>query len=159
MLQALLMDRFHLTYHHEMRELPVYGLVIANGGPKRLKLSETNEPPTMQVGAVSSAGQRFEFYNQSVASLVDFLGAGLDRPLLDLTGLQGRFNFVFDKPLHRVNNTGPVADQPTADPPGTDPKDELFFAIRDQLGFRVVDRKALIDLLVVDHIEKLPTDN
>jgi uncharacterized protein (TIGR03435 family) len=79
------------------------------------------------------------------ASLAGFLGV----PILDRTGLAGNYEIRLRAMIGAQAAASDAADAPP----------EVFTAIQDQLGLRLVPRKDLVDVLVVDHIEKTPTDN
>jgi uncharacterized protein (TIGR03435 family) len=82
MLQPLLAERFKLTVHRETKELPVYALVVAKDGPKMKQVEWQFAGVSASRGRLSSASTRME----DVAKL---LSRQLDRPVLDLTGIQG----------------------------------------------------------------------
>lgn len=138
MLQTLLADRFKLVLHHEMKERPVYALVVAKHGPK-LKKAETQTGVNAGGGVVSG--------RTTLASLADSLSAQTGRPVLDQTGLAG----IYDIDLHWT--PGLIADP--VDAPGQ----SLFTVIQNQLGLKLEARKAPVDVLVIDHAERVPTEN
>ena len=79
-----------------------------------------------------------------MAEIADGLAhTSLDRPVVDQTGLTGRF----DVRLSWTPDNARAAENPNAPP-------EIFTAIQDQLGLRLVSTKALVDVLVIDHVEK-----
>lgn len=81
------------------------------------------------------------------------LSGQLGKPVADATGLPGRY----DISLYWASDTLHAA--PGAEPPPGDPGPTLEQAIQDQLGLRLVSMKGPVDFTVVDHLEKLPTDN
>jgi uncharacterized protein (TIGR03435 family) len=148
MLQSLLADRFKLRFHREMREMPVYALVVAKGGPK-LKESA---PDAESMGRMTVNGRN---YQASIpkANMDDVVRAiansFIDRPVLDKTGLTGTFDL-------KLTYTPDIASNRKGDP---DPNDiSIFTAVQEQLGLKLEPTKALVEILVVDHIEK-PTEN
>ena len=144
MLRTLLADRFHLKVHEEERETPVYALVVAKGGPK-LKASGDGEPRFL--GGVNGRNQYIEAkkmtLEQLTSHLTDFLG--VDRPVVDRTGLRGEYDIrVEATPAFRRDS---------------EPGDlNIFTAVQEQLGLKLEPAKALLKVLVVDHVEK-PSDN
>lgn len=148
MLQALLADRFKLKVHREMKEMPVYALVVGKNGPK-LKPSD---PDGETMGRVSVNGRNY-VVTRPKATMEDVVGgisnAFLDRPVLDKTGLTGTYDFKLTyTPDTRANRAG--------DP---DPNDiSIFTAVQEQLGLRLEPQKAEVEILVVDRVEK-PSDN
>jgi uncharacterized protein (TIGR03435 family) len=145
MLQSLLADRFKLRVHHEQRETPVYVLSVGKGGPKfkesapdaqasgRHGVNGRNQTMTLTKAAMDDVAQNLWIY------------AGL--PVLDKTGLTGAYEIKFEAtPYYRLNR----------DP---DPSDiSVFAAVQQQLGLKLDAQKAMIDVLVVDHVEK-PSGN
>lgn len=140
MFQTLLADRFKLALHRETKKLPVYTLVVGKGGPKLAK-AESAAGLHRDYGAA----RRHIYGNVSMAQLADFLSERLARPVLDKTGLAGAWVIVLDF----VEDAG---EQAAAGP-------SLFTAVREQLGLRLVVRKGPVQILTVDHAEKVPTDN
>ena len=148
MMQLLLADRFKLVVHREMREMPVYALVVGKNGPK-LKKSDPDADPT----AHFSGSGRNDVVTMPKAGMDDILGAisnsMLDRPVVDKTGLTGTYDVrLIFTPDTRANR----ASEP-------DPNDvSIFTAVQEQLGLKLAPQKAMIEVLVVDHAEK-PTEN
>jgi uncharacterized protein (TIGR03435 family) len=148
MLQALLEDRFRLKVHREMRETPVYGLVVGKNGPK-FKASAPDASPTAQVHV---AGRNYQLIIPK-ATMGDLVGmiesAGfLDRSVVDKTGLTGTYDIKLTyTPDIRSNRENP------------DPGDiSILQAVQEQLGLKLEPQKAMMELLVVDRVEK-PTVN
>ncbi len=150
MLQKLLDERFHLMVHRETKDLPVYAVIVARNGPKRLNPTEPGTPSMMQPGPFGlNQEQHWSLKNTSMASFAGFLSRPqLDRPVVDLTGLIGGFDFAFDYPP-RDPNMMPLDYLLT----------EVFPSVADQLGLRVEARKAPMEVLVIDQAEKTPTGN
>jgi uncharacterized protein (TIGR03435 family) len=137
MVRKLMADRFQLKFHYEKREMPVYALTIAKSGPK-LKSSDPNEAQSMG-GGPGNLGAT----NATMADIAQLLAHGfLDRPVVDQTGLTGKFDL-------RLRWTPDEVATQTADaPPG------LFTAIQEQLGLKLVAIKAPVDVMVIDQIER-----
>ena len=143
MLQTLLADRFKLKFHRETRETPVYALVVANGGPK-FRESAPDTPRKANHG-VNGRYQNMDFTQATMEELAD--GIGVDRPVLDQTGLTGKYDFKVEAtPEFRINR----------DPDPTDIS--IFDALQRTLGLKLEARKVPVEILIVDHIEK-PTEN
>jgi uncharacterized protein (TIGR03435 family) len=144
MLRALLADRFHLQIRSEQKELPVYALVVAPGGPKMTK--NTDEPYTLRNrtnGVVRAAGQvKWGFtkmtMNQFAAYLSGPVGArDLEREVIDKTNLAGEYDFILKW---------------TADPKFDGPP--IFTAIQEQLGLKLRPDKAQVEVMVIDRLEQ-----
>lgn len=142
MLQTLLADRFNLRFHREMRELPVYAMVIGKSGPK-FKESPP-EKPFRSYGGVNGRNQYTELSQATMEMLADRIaGEGIDRPVIDKTGLTGKYDIRLEAtPEFRINNNPQPDDL------------RIFDAIQQQLGLKLEPQKAAIEVLVVDHMEK-----
>jgi uncharacterized protein (TIGR03435 family) len=141
LLQNLLEERFRLQTHHEQKIVPGYALVVANGGSK-LK-ANTGAPFTGM-----NSGFEFKFQNASVDSIVFAAERELKQPVVDKTGLEGKYDFdlIFTR-----------EDSPT-DTPHPD-YGSIFTAIEKQLGLKLTPEKIPVDYLVIDHVERVPIDN
>ena len=167
MLQALLADRFKLTVHHETKELPVYALIIAENGAKlqQAKPGDTyangikgpnghpGGPGNVRMGRGTLTGQAL-----SMADFVRALSDQLGRPVLDKTGLTGRYDLNLqwtpdDSQLPMFKATGtPSASQSAAS------GSSLFTTMQDQLGLKLESQDSPVEILVIDHVEK-PSEN
>ena len=172
--RGLLVERFKLSAHIERREMDVYTLTLARSdgrlGPN-LRRSDVNcdaaieaarqrslagerpEPPAPGVrptctavgGAASLTGAAVE-----LTILTGMLGGALGRPVVNGTGLSGRFDIDFKAAPPRA---GPgIAGSPLAELPS------LLTAVEDQLGLKLVQGRAPIEVLVIDRLE-MPTEN
>jgi uncharacterized protein (TIGR03435 family) len=142
MLRTLLADRFQLKVHREMREMPVYALVVGMNGSK-LKEGALDAEPS---GYFHQKGRNLEITltKASASDLVDAIGnAFLDRPVVDNTGLTGTYN---------VNLTYTPDIKANSEPDLSDIN--VFQALEEQLGLRLEKRKQPVDVLVVDRVEK-----
>jgi uncharacterized protein (TIGR03435 family) len=140
MLQKLLTERFGLRFHHEKRQLPVYAIQIAKGGPK---LKPPANPDAEADQEASNHGSEITV-TITTGTMADFiLGMQFffDRPLIDQTGISGRHDFTLRYTHDEANATSPNAA------PG------LFTAIQEQLGLKLDALKAPIDVFVIDHVE------
>jgi uncharacterized protein (TIGR03435 family) len=143
MLRSLMEDRFQLKLHREVREMPVYALVIAKSGSK---LQTTADGVC---SARNNLGPAHGIANcnptTSTAQLAEMLRAQTDRPVLDRTGLTGQYAFR----LRWSADGDPV--EPNAPP-------SFFTAVQEQLGLRLEPLKAAVEVLVIDHAER-PSEN
>jgi uncharacterized protein (TIGR03435 family) len=140
MLQSILVDRFKLKIHHEIKEGPIYALVIAKGGPK-LKEWPAGQRPM----GVSWSDKRIDIRGGPIERLVFCLSDGVDRTVVDKTGLTG----IYDISLKWT------PDSPQAAP---DAGPSLFTAIEEQIGLELVSTKGPVDTIIVDHAEKPSED-
>jgi uncharacterized protein (TIGR03435 family) len=150
MFQSLLTERFHLAVHFEKQDLPVFALVVAKGGPKQLHDPAPGSVAHMEPGSDNPASRRrWAFYNEPVGALAGLISNGLSRPLIDMTGIKGTYDFAFDLPTWN-RAEGPLGDHVVAD---------VFPEVQSQLGLRVEAQTAPVDVLVIDHIDKIATAN
>jgi uncharacterized protein (TIGR03435 family) len=147
MLRALLTERFKLRIRMETKDKPVYALVVGKSGPKLDKAKD--EDPSF-----GPLGGELIFRNFSMADLADRLSSRpfkLDLPVLDRTGLDGRFDFA----LKLASNDAELKH--TLEGMEQGPSILVFF--QDQLGLKLESRKGPIEMLIVESAEKIPAAN
>jgi uncharacterized protein (TIGR03435 family) len=151
--QSLIKDRLALTYHLETRDLPVFALVVARGGPK-FKKSETTGDTLIR--AIEWPAQRFE--RISMAQFVQTMDPPwTSRHVIDETGLTGIFDFTLDLRPYIVD---PETGKPILNAAGAiDQEAALLQALPPQLGLRLERKIAPTKVMVIDHVEKDPTAN
>jgi uncharacterized protein (TIGR03435 family) len=145
MLEKLLADRFGLKFHRESRELPVFALQIVKGGPKLAPAGD----PTAKPNEHSDGRGAWSEHTYSSTSMADFIlieQFWLQRPVIDQTGLSGRYDFKLRYTYNEMQNTDPDA------PP------EIFTAIQEQLGLKLQPEKTATDVLAIDRVER-PSEN
>jgi uncharacterized protein (TIGR03435 family) len=146
MVQRLLADRFQLKAHIETRNVPVYALVIASGGPKLKAAAAKGELANPSL--VFTSPTQVRATAQTTRALTDFLSIFAElggRVIVDQTGLTGNYDFV-------INGISP---KPSKDPAVT----PLNTALREQLGLALEQRQATgVEVVVIDHAER-PTLN
>jgi uncharacterized protein (TIGR03435 family) len=139
MLQTLLADRFKLKVHTESRDVPEYALVVAKSGSKLHPVSAAelaSTPGSTVVGTKSFDGHVVE-----VAELARWLRAEIGRPVIDRTGLAGKYEV---KIAFTLDDNSSGADQSEAS----------VFAALQALGLRLESIRGLVKVLVIDHVEK-----
>jgi uncharacterized protein (TIGR03435 family) len=145
MLQSLLAERFQLKLHRETKEVPMYALVVGKTGLK-IKEGEFGHSSTS-----ASPGQ-LTAQKTPMAKLADFLSGQLGSPVMDMTGMKGFFDFTLEwAPEARPGDAGATTDSV----PGA----SIFTAVQEQLGLKLDARKGPVEMLVIDHVEKVPTGN
>jgi len=137
LLQQMLKQRFKLAVHHETRDVPGYVLVVAKDGPKLKPGKET-----AAYGYILPDG--LQSPSESIGSLAAMLARPLGRPVIDKTGIAGNYE---------IN----LSYAPAASTDSTLPS--IFTAVQEQLGLKLESQKVPQDFLVIDHIEKVPTEN
>jgi bla regulator protein blaR1 len=152
MLQSLLAERFQLKVHTETKELPALILKVAKGGPK-LKA----EPPSeisggLRLGSGSLAGTQTD-----IPFLAQTLSQILARPVVDQTGLAGKYDFELQWTPDQSSPNGPLGEPlPSA---STDPNHpNIFTALQEQLGLKLDSSKTRVDVISVDQIQR-PSPN
>ena len=152
MLQKLIAERFHMTMHMEQRELPVFAVTLAKDGPKNMaeNTSGGSLPSLFFRGA--PGGIMLPAKN---ATMKDFTGllqeVVLDKPVVDQTGLKGRYDFNLTWAPDESQLGGRF--RPPANPPADAPP-SLFTAAQEQIGLKIESTKAKVDVMVIDHVEK-----
>ena len=141
MMRKLLAERFGLKLHREQRERPVFALTVAKGGAKLQKSAGDPNGGPGSNGSESNGVAIRRFTNASMPDLALMLLIHTDRPIVDQTGLQGRYDF-------QLQWTKDEAATPAADAPG------FFTAIEEQLGLKLESAKAQAEVLVVDAVER-----
>jgi uncharacterized protein (TIGR03435 family) len=154
MLRNLLTDRFKLTFHREQKEFSIYELKVAKGGPKlRASTGEPDDPPAL-ISTVYPQRIVMPARNATMSDLARLMQrAILDRPVVDKTGLTGRYDFDLEWAPDETQFGGEVPVAP-ADAPSL----PLFAAIQQQLGLRLEATRGPVAALVVDKAER-PTAN
>jgi uncharacterized protein (TIGR03435 family) len=152
MLQKLLADRFRLTVHQEKRNIPLFLLTLAKTGPK-LTPSKDDTLAALNM-RFSRNGFVLVARSQSIAELASALqDAVLDRPVVDATGLPGKFDFQITFAPGGGEFGGKEAPEPNSDSSAP----SLFTAVQD-LGLKLESREAPVDVMVIDHVEQ-PSPN
>jgi bla regulator protein blaR1 len=179
MVQSLLADRFQLAAHFEAREVPVFELRLAKAGqpgPKLIShadgatcdrpgtspgdglpgfpgdchsLSAIDKPGTMLI----LVGSRDVTMDVLAGGLSTLMSSGVGRPVIDKTGLKGRFDFTLEwarEPRGPAASDSPAPAAPTGPTP--------IEALRDQLGLKLEPTKASLPILVIDRVER-PSEN
>jgi uncharacterized protein (TIGR03435 family) len=147
MLQKMLLDRFHLEVHREQRTMAVYGLVVDKKGIKFQEVPDTGS-------SSNSNNNHFEGTAISMAAFATTLSRRMDLPVIDMTGLKGFYNLKLDWVAEpRKSADGAPSDTDA----GVGPR--LPEALQDQLGLKLENRKAPIEVLVVDRADKVPVEN
>jgi uncharacterized protein (TIGR03435 family) len=167
MLQNLLGERFKLTVHYENKQMTVYDLVTGKSGP-RFKESADAPAKTPATPAPADGGPKLDAdgfpilppgvsqivvkgrarrqtTNETMDKFVTFLSNQVGRPVADATGLKGKYDIAL---------AWSVGAPSTGDEPGL----SIFTAVQD-LGLKLVPKTATVEMLVVDHAEKLPAAN
>ena len=193
MLQRLLAERFGMIAHWEQKEVPSYRLIVARGGSRlrepEIPLTPADDPaqhPTLgfewptdkagwptfppgipRIGRFGRKGDAMVHVTarmQTIGDLLQILSPFFDRPVVDETGLAGRYDFTLtflpsdnslstSAPPASSSGQGGVSEGPNEPPP------DIFAALASQLGLRLVSSKSSNRVLVIDKVNTKPTDN
>jgi uncharacterized protein (TIGR03435 family) len=173
MMRNLLIERFKLAAHFEKKELAGYQLVVAKGGPKLAASpgdpSQNDDPakptapfkltydkegyPELPPGrnysmAMAKDRARWRFADEPMENFAEKLTSQIHQPIVNATGLTGKYDFVISWSL--------AATLPNAP---TDSGPNIFAALQEQLGLKLESKKVTVDMVVIDHIDKIPSDN
>ncbi len=195
MLQNLLKERFQMALHHVTKEFPGYALVVARSGSKlkssagdpsaseratpaangSISMEPTKDgfPPLLpgrNMGGTFKDGLvRDRFRDYPLSDLVQLLSRGLQRHVVDKTGMAGKYDFTLEFESNGVLTPGfimplapgqPVAiSKDLADASQVDDVPIISSAMEKQLGLKLEATKIAVDTLVIDHVEKTPTEN
>jgi uncharacterized protein (TIGR03435 family) len=173
MMRNLLMERFKLAAHFEKKESAGYRLVVAKGGPKlvasagEVKQDDDPEkppapfkwkvdkdgypdlPPGREYSMAMGYGRaRWRFADESMEHFSEALTSQIHQPILNATGLTGKYDFGL------FWSTAAMLPKAAADAGPS-----IFVAIQEQLGLKLESKKIVIDTVIIDHIEKTPSEN
>ena len=138
LLQHLLEQRFHLTTHRVTKLTSGYALIVARGGPK---LTPGKEGITPHAYIVPNGVQA---QGMDMAHFVPILSHPVGYPVVDKTGITGNYDIK-------------LSYAPANDPNSNLP--DLFTALQEQLGLKLESQKVLVEILVIDHVDRIPTEN
>jgi uncharacterized protein (TIGR03435 family) len=183
MQQNLLVERFRFAFHHEQKEMPIYELTVGDTGPKMKESAPDaalapEEPwagpkftmgkdgyPAFPAGHGGLAGlgghYRWTGVNLSMPEIVKTLSNQLGRPVADATGLQGKYdidmtwNVDLAWTLEMAGRRDLIPQVPDNGPSGP----TLIRAVQDRLGLKLNSKRGPGDIVVVDHVEKVPIEN
>jgi uncharacterized protein (TIGR03435 family) len=186
MLQALLADRFQMTTHDGTKEVQVYALLVASAGTKLTDLSDPADTPDVQDPSISTGyggprgmgnnygngssytlgDNKFEGKKLSMARLALVLTSWLDRPVVDMTGLRGKYDIGFpvsDEDLRGWVTRAFLQGGGSASPEMLQSLDSVddasLHAGLRAVGLKLDSRKAAVPVLIVDSILRSPTEN
>lgn len=181
MQQNLMMERFGLKSHREKKEMQGYELVLAKNGPKfKEVVPESPQDPAAESSLAQSSarltsgkegsipagwvletgtptGKRGQWLLATMENIATFISNQIYKPVIDSTGLKGQYEISLEwtpdtasRPLSPES-----AVSATSEPSGP----SIFTALQEQLGLKLQPKKVTIDILVIDHIEKTPSEN
>jgi uncharacterized protein (TIGR03435 family) len=160
MLANLLVERFGLTFHRVMKDFPGYEISVAQGGPKLTPSNPNDNQPAVYRGSADANGvMSYIFTQTSMALLTNRLSLMMRRhtpghmeliPVVDRTGISGKFDFHLDVVTPPSELSGSDFDDNSAN---------ISDALKSQVGLQLKHTKITLEVLVVDHAERVPTAN
>jgi uncharacterized protein (TIGR03435 family) len=182
MLKSLLAERFHLALHNDTKEMMVYALVFGKDGKEGLKMKastpgDPDSAPKAPAGPMSTSGPngsanmipqgnglRVELTNMTVANILDWMARFTDRPVVDQTGLTGRYDLTLDvsreEMINAARGAGVILESSRrASDSATEPVGDSVFSSVKKVGLKLEARKLPLTLLVIDQMDKTPTEN
>jgi uncharacterized protein (TIGR03435 family) len=154
MVQKLLAERFSLAFHKEKREMGAYVITVGKDGPKLTKNESGGALPGFGGRGPGAVAVR----NSSLADFAGFLQARiLDRPVVDQTGITGKFDFTLEFRPDQAQAGPPGGPAPQL-PPEVEARPDLFTAIQEQVGLKLESSKAPVEAYVIDKVQK-PSEN
>jgi uncharacterized protein (TIGR03435 family) len=170
MIATLLAERFGLKSHREQREMAIFELGLVKGGPKFTQSTAEPpeeprpgaerppftmgkngfpEPPPGMAASMSMGGKiGWRVVRQTMPEFADGLSGFVGKPVIDATGLGGKYDLL----LYWFDTSAPNAQADATGP-------TIFSALQEQLGLKLDSSKGRIEVLVVDQISKTPTEN
>ncbi len=145
MLQALLAERFKLTLHKETKDVSVYVLLVAKGGPKFHESQLSDGEPVVNA---DKNRMNVEVNGVTADMFVEMLSNILHVPVINQTGLAGRYDAKINISKYMPDGSAPF-----------DPVATILTGLQEELGLKLESKKMPLDLLVVDHAEKVPVEN
>lgn len=174
MLRSLLAERFKLVVTHDTKEMPIYALVVAKGGPKLTPSTYTPPDPdapkpatpprngphlmlgqgTIGEGTIDAAYQPVSGLANLLARIPDLGG----RMVQDETGIKGNYDFTMHFSMQSIAPKG-APPPPESSPAANDTSEpSIFTALEEQLGLKLESTKGPVDVYTIEHIEQ-PSEN
>jgi len=199
MLQNLLTERFKLAVHRDQKEMQMYDLVVAKGGPKMKESTEEPGEKPLDASGLTAGGRgsltmgKDGFPAKEKDGFPAFIGRGsgiimmngrtklkaemetmeqfakrlsnqIGKPVTDATGLTAKYDFtlIWDgggRGFPMPPGGGPDANTPLGVAPDGDSLPTIYSAVQSQLGLKLESKKGQVEIIVVDHMERVPTEN
>jgi uncharacterized protein (TIGR03435 family) len=157
MVRKLLAERFALKFHNEKRDMPAFVLSVGKTGQKLTASDAKNSLPNVGMRGMPN-GLKLVMTNATVRDFTSFLQMMvLDRPVVNETGIVGRYDLtVTFMPDDSQFNGHPPRTAGVAE--GVEAAPDLYVAVEQQLGMKLAQEKAAVDVIAIDHVEK-PSPN
>lgn len=142
--RKVLEERFGLKFHTEKKEMARYTLTVAKGGPKMEATKGAPDGLPNERGTGDKTSRTLQMENVSMNELAHNLQGELDRPVVDETGLTGKYDFT----LRWLRADAPAGGDADSSLPG------IFTALEEQLGLKMEPSKGAVDVMVIEHAEQ-----
>ncbi len=164
MLRALLEERFKLQVHRESKTMTGYALVVGKGGLKVKELEESVGDNNGNAGSQISVGRgQLTASRMTMKSLADWLQNPVDRPIADMTEIKGSFDIKLEWTPEENPVMAAAHGAATGPNEGAERKADagptIFTALQEQLGLRLQTQKVPVDTVIIDRVERTPTEN
>ena len=149
-LRKLMTERFAMKIHEEKREMPAYTLTVSKDGPKMMKAADAGLSPSFAMGPLGVV----HVQSATMDDFAHMLNDILDRPVVNETGLTGKWDFVLKWTPDETQFAGaPVkVSLPPASAEDANAPPPLFRAIQDQLDLKLNAQKVQVPVVVIDHV-------
>ncbi len=152
MLRNLLAERLHMTYHTLKKDFPAYNLTVAAGGPKLTPTDGKTGGAAVMIRA-SCTGDHVIAHNKDMAGVAQALRAATGARVIDKTGLTGNYDVDLYVGIdHSSNGMMRCGDQPLDAPAPIE-------AVEKQLGLKLEKTRVMLDVIVIDRLDKAPAAN
>jgi uncharacterized protein (TIGR03435 family) len=152
MMQSLLQERFKLALHRQTKELSAYVLVVGKNGPK---VHETKTEGESSID-INQRQLSVSVQRAPVSQLIDLMSNVLRAPVVDMTGLTGRYDLTLNVAKYAADM---AAQGKSMDSAPADPQALISMILQEELGLKLEARKMPLELVIVDHAEKSPIEN
>jgi uncharacterized protein (TIGR03435 family) len=150
MMQTLLADRFKMATHPENKEMPAYLLQVAKSG---LKVKESTSGEGDMDIKPNQQKMQVTILRAGIQQLIDGLSNVFRAPIVDQTGLKGKYDATFDMTKYMADM------RPTDGGAPPDPQAIIIRGLQEELGLKLEPKKMPVDLVVIDRAEKVPAEN
>ncbi len=140
MMRALLADRFKLSFHHTSKELNAFAMTAVKGSEKLRRSANQDGRSSIQNSANGSVAK-----STTMQEWANFIAGPLQTPVVDMTGLGGRYDFSIDFTPYLPSDMTNMRPDATS---------VIMTAMQGELGLKLEARKEQVDVMVVDHVEQ-----
>ena len=155
MMQSLLAERFKMTTHRQTKEMQAYLLQVGKGG---VKVKESGSEGEMDIKP-DQARMQVSLQRATVSNLIDLLVNVFRAPVIDETGLKGKYDVTLNMAKYLPDMSGVRGPGGGGGEAPPDPQAIVMRALQEEFGLKLEPKKMPIDLVIIDHVEKAPVAN